>query len=148
MEEIWILYLIVEVQYTQHLSNWQSVRDNVGVSVLTKLKRLYTSHQIRLQWMPSHIDLEGYEIADTLAKAGTCEVSEPSAPLTFLEISSRTKHQNKMAWITPPIAPLVSMFVFWRRSGSRFYKTGSNSSSPLSKWPYQINKIFRRTQEL
>ncbi|GFX83160.1 RNase H domain-containing protein [Trichonephila clavipes] len=61
----------------QHLSNWQS-------------------------WIPYHIDLEGNEIADTLAKAGACEIPEPSAPLTFLEIFSRTKHQNAIAWITPP----------------------------------------------
>ncbi|GFV00717.1 RNase H domain-containing protein [Trichonephila clavipes] len=133
----------------QHLSNWQSVRDNVGVSILSKLKRLSTSHQIHLQWIPSHIDLEGNEIADTLAKAGACEVPESSAPLTFLEIFSRAKHQNKTAWITlPPRAPLVSVFSSWRLSGSRFYKTRSNSSGPLSKWPYQINEIFRRSQEL
>ncbi|GFX11818.1 uncharacterized protein TNCV_2996031 [Trichonephila clavipes] len=29
-------------------------------------------------------------------------LAEPSTPLTFLEIFSRTKHQNKTAWITPP----------------------------------------------
>ncbi|GFV65976.1 RNase H domain-containing protein [Trichonephila clavipes] len=45
-------------------------------------------------------DPEGNEIADTLAKAGICEVPEQSTPLTFLEIFSRTKHQNKTAWIT------------------------------------------------
>ncbi|GFV92545.1 RNase H domain-containing protein [Trichonephila clavipes] len=47
-----------------------------------------------------------------------------------------TKHQNKTAWITignPPRAPLVSVFSSWRLSGSRFNKTGSNSSSPLSR---------------
>ncbi|GFU79133.1 RNase H domain-containing protein [Trichonephila clavipes] len=123
------------------------VRDNVGVSILTKLKRLSTSHQIHLQWIPSHVDLEENEIADILAKAGARELPEPSAPLTFLEIFSRTKDQNKTAWITPR-APLVSMFSSWRLSGSRFYKTGSNSAIPLSKWPYPINEIFRRTQEL
>ncbi|GFT18127.1 uncharacterized protein TNCV_182951 [Trichonephila clavipes] len=41
----------------------------------------------------------------------------------------------------PPRAPLVSMFSSWRLSRLRFYKTGSNFSSPLSKWPYQINEI-------
>ncbi|GFU57331.1 RNase H domain-containing protein [Trichonephila clavipes] len=87
-KEIWILS--DSRSAIQHLSNWQSVRDNVGVSILTKLKRLSTSHQIHLQWIPSHIDLEGNEIADTLAKAGACEVPEPSASLTFLEIFSRT----------------------------------------------------------
>ncbi|GFW34441.1 RNase H domain-containing protein [Trichonephila clavipes] len=130
-KEIWILS--DSRSAIQHLSNWQSVRDNVGVSILTELKRLSTSHQIQLQWIPSHIDLEGNEISDALAKAGAREVPEPSAPLTFLEIFSRTKYQNKTAWITPTRAPLVSVFSSWRLSGSRSYKTGSNSSSPLSK---------------
>ncbi|GFT00633.1 RNase H domain-containing protein [Trichonephila clavipes] len=76
------------------------VRDNVGVSKLTKLKRLSTSHQIPLQWIPSQRELEGNEIAVTLAKAGASKAPEPSAPLIFLEIFSRTKHQNKTAWIT------------------------------------------------
>ncbi|GFW88203.1 RNase H domain-containing protein [Trichonephila clavipes] len=99
-KEIWILS---DSRWAiHHLSNWKSVRDNVGVSILAKLKRLSTSHHIHLLWIPSHIDLEGNEIADILAKAGACEVPEPSAPLTFLEIFSRTKHQNKTAWITTP----------------------------------------------
>ncbi|GFT42346.1 RNase H domain-containing protein [Trichonephila clavipes] len=51
------------------------------------------------------------EIADTLAMAGACEVPEPSAPLTFLEIFSRTKHQNKTAWITPPSTIGISVLV-------------------------------------
>ncbi|GFU39540.1 reverse transcriptase [Trichonephila clavipes] len=55
--------------------------------------------------------LEGNEIADTLAKAGACEVPEPSAPLTFLEIFSRTKHQNKTAWITPQSTIGISVLV-------------------------------------
>ncbi|GFX76834.1 uncharacterized protein TNCV_1952751 [Trichonephila clavipes] len=93
----------------QQLSNWQSVRVNVGVSILTKLKRLSTSHQIHLKWIPSHIDLEGNYISDTLAKAGACEAPELSSPLTFLEIFSRIKHQNKTAWTTPR-SPFVSMF--------------------------------------
>ncbi|GFT98960.1 RNase H domain-containing protein [Trichonephila clavipes] len=103
-KEIWILS--DSRGAVQHLSNWQS-------------------------WIPSYINLEGNEIVDTLAKGGACKVPEPSAPLTFLEIFSKTKHQNKTAWITPPRAPLVSVFSSWRLSGSRFYKTGSNSSSPL-----------------
>ncbi|GFU77080.1 uncharacterized protein TNCV_1701621 [Trichonephila clavipes] len=32
-----------------------------------------------------------------------------------------------------PRVPLVSVFPSWRFSGSRFYKTGSNSSSPFSR---------------
>ncbi|GFY01540.1 RNase H domain-containing protein [Trichonephila clavipes] len=69
---------------------------------VTKLKRVSTSHQIHLQWISTLVDLEGNEIADTLAKAGACEVPELPSPLTFLEIFSRTEHQNKSAWIVPP----------------------------------------------
>ncbi|GFT63730.1 uncharacterized protein TNCV_423621 [Trichonephila clavipes] len=46
-------------------------------------------------------NLDGNETADTLAKAGSYEVPEPSALFTFLEIFARTKHQNKTAWIVP-----------------------------------------------
>ncbi|GFX09593.1 RNase H domain-containing protein [Trichonephila clavipes] len=108
-KEIWILS--DSRSAIQHLSNWQSVRDNVGVSILTKLKPLFTSHQIHLQWIPSHIDLEGNEIADTLSKDGACEVPESSAPLTFLKIFSRTKHQNKTAWIAPQSTIGISVLV-------------------------------------
>ncbi|GFT13888.1 RNase H domain-containing protein [Trichonephila clavipes] len=70
-----------------------------------------TSHQIHRQWILSHIDLEGNEIADTLDKAGACEVPELSAPLTFLEIFSRTKHQNKTTWITAPLQSTIGISV-------------------------------------
>ncbi|GFV74782.1 RNase H domain-containing protein [Trichonephila clavipes] len=70
-KEIWILS--DSRSAIQHSSNWQSGRNNVGVSILTELKRLSTSHQIHLQWIPSQTDLEGNEIADTLTKADACE---------------------------------------------------------------------------
>ncbi|GFX81769.1 uncharacterized protein TNCV_2569701 [Trichonephila clavipes] len=37
-----------------------------------------------------------------LAKAGACEAPDPSAPLTFLEIVLKIKHQNMTARIAPP----------------------------------------------
>ncbi|GFW20648.1 RNase H domain-containing protein [Trichonephila clavipes] len=92
-KEIWILS--DSRSSMQHLSNWQCVRDNAGVLILNMLKRISTSHQVNLQWIPFHVDLEENETENTLAKAGACEVSEPSAPLTFLEIFSKIKHQNK-----------------------------------------------------
>ncbi|GFX06106.1 RNase H domain-containing protein [Trichonephila clavipes] len=79
--------------------------------MLSGLRRLSTSHQIHLQWIPSQGDLEANEIADTLGKAGACEVPEPSGPLNFLEIFSRTKHQNKTAWIVPQSAIGISVLV-------------------------------------
>ena len=99
--EIWILS--DSRSALQHLNDWQGVRDNVGVSILNKLKRLSISHQIHLQWIPSHVDLIGNEIADTLARAGTGETSAPSARLTFSEIHSKIKHMNRTSWIVPPV---------------------------------------------
>ncbi|GFT85004.1 RNase H domain-containing protein [Trichonephila clavipes] len=101
-KEIWILSDSRSV--IQHLSNWQSVRDNVGVSILTKLKRLSTSHQIHLQWIPSYMDLEGNEIADTLAKAGTRELPKPSAPLTFWRFSLELNTRIKPLGLPPPLS--------------------------------------------
>ncbi|GFV84020.1 RNase H domain-containing protein [Trichonephila clavipes] len=120
-----------------------------------QVRTTFHTHQIHLQWIPSHIDLEGNEIADTLTKTGACEVPEPSPPLTFLEIFSRTKHQNKTAWITPsPTQSSIGISVLVLEAlWLTVLKTRSNSSSRFrererEKWPYQNNEIFRRTQEL
>ncbi|GFU95476.1 transposable element Tc3 transposase [Trichonephila clavipes] len=78
------------------------MRDNLGVSILTKLKRLSIAHQIHLQWILSHVDIEGNAIEYTLAKAGACEEPKPLAHLTFWEIFSGTKHLNKTASIVHP----------------------------------------------
>ncbi|GFU31707.1 hypothetical protein TNCV_1175921 [Trichonephila clavipes] len=52
------------------------------------------------------------KIVETLAKVASGEAPEPSAPLTFLEIFSKIKHQNKTSR-----APLVAVFSPWRLSG-------------------------------
>ncbi|GFU79061.1 RNase H domain-containing protein [Trichonephila clavipes] len=117
-KEIWILF--DSRSAIPHLYNWQSVRDNVVVSILTKIRRLSTLHQIHLQWIPSHVDLEGNEIADTLAKAGACEVPEPSEPSsTFLRFTLELNTRIRPLGLSPR-APLVSVFSLWKLSGSRF----------------------------
>ncbi|GFT81444.1 transposable element Tcb2 transposase [Trichonephila clavipes] len=83
-KQIWILS--DSRSEIKHLSDWQSVRDYIGVSILNRLMRFSTSHQIHLQWNSSQVDLEGNEIADILDKAGVSEALELSAPLTFLKI--------------------------------------------------------------
>ncbi|GFU75797.1 hypothetical protein TNCV_1652571 [Trichonephila clavipes] len=71
------------------------------------------------------------------------------APLTFLEIFSRTKHQNKTSWITPSPQNTTGINVLVLEAlWLTVLQEGSNSSSLLLKWPYQINEIFPRTQEL
>ncbi|GBM02583.1 hypothetical protein AVEN_178511-1 [Araneus ventricosus] len=80
---------------------YHRVRDNTGMNILDKLKSLSVSYRIRLQWIPSHANIQGNEIADALAKAGADDVSVPSAPLTYLELFSGAKSRNKTIWLIP-----------------------------------------------
>ncbi|GBM11203.1 hypothetical protein AVEN_133930-1 [Araneus ventricosus] len=59
-------------------------------------------YRIHLQWIPSHVDIHGNDIADALAKAGADDASVPSAPLTYLELFFRSKSRNKTIWLIPP----------------------------------------------
>ncbi|GBM99255.1 hypothetical protein AVEN_272113-1 [Araneus ventricosus] len=73
------------------------------MNILNKLKSLSVSYRIHLQWIPSHVNIQGSEIADALAKAGADDASVPSAPLTYLELFSRAKIRNKTIWLIPPV---------------------------------------------
>ncbi|GBO40762.1 hypothetical protein AVEN_88824-1, partial [Araneus ventricosus] len=99
--EIWIL--TDSRSSIQHLANWHRVRDNTGINILNKLKSISVSYRIHLQWIPSHVNMQGNEITDALAKASADDASVPSAPLTYLELFSRAKSRNKTIWIIPPV---------------------------------------------
>ncbi|GBL77125.1 hypothetical protein AVEN_12761-1 [Araneus ventricosus] len=71
------------------------------MNILNKLKSLSVSYRIHLQWIPSHANIQGNEIADAFAKAGADDVSVPSAALTYLELFSRPKGRNKTIWLIP-----------------------------------------------
>ncbi|GBM40040.1 hypothetical protein AVEN_250511-1 [Araneus ventricosus] len=79
----------------QHLANWHTVSDTIGMNILNKLKSLSVSYRIHLQWIASHVNIQGNETSDALAKAGADHASVPSAPLTYLELFSRAKSRNK-----------------------------------------------------
>ncbi|GBL77462.1 hypothetical protein AVEN_41850-1 [Araneus ventricosus] len=59
--------------------------------------------KIHLQRIPSHVNIQGNEIADELAKAADDDASVPSAPLTYSELFSRAKSKNKSNWLNPPV---------------------------------------------
>ncbi|GBM47727.1 hypothetical protein AVEN_59571-1 [Araneus ventricosus] len=73
------------------------------MNILNKLKSLSVSYRIHLQWIPSHVNIQGNEIADGLAKAGADGASVPSASLTYLDLFSRAKSRNKTIWLIPPV---------------------------------------------
>ncbi|GBM14069.1 hypothetical protein AVEN_209958-1 [Araneus ventricosus] len=70
---------------------------------ILKFKSLSVCYRIHLQWIPSHVNIRGKEIADALAEAGADDASVPSAPLTYLELFSRAKSRNKTIWLIPPV---------------------------------------------
>ncbi|GBM48990.1 hypothetical protein AVEN_55202-1 [Araneus ventricosus] len=80
-----------------------SSKEYSGMNILNKLKSLSVSYRIHLQWIPSHVNIQGDEIADALAKAGADDASVPSAPLSYLELFSRAKGRNKTIWLIPSV---------------------------------------------
>ncbi|GFX28717.1 RNase H domain-containing protein [Trichonephila clavipes] len=55
---------------------------------------------IHLQWIPSHVNIAGNGIADSLAKAGAAQHTMNSAALTYLELHS-TCINNKQSTVPP-----------------------------------------------
>ncbi|GFX83664.1 RNase H domain-containing protein [Trichonephila clavipes] len=84
----------------QRLSNWHKVGDNKGVAILDKLKRISSSREIHVQWVPSHFNIAGNEIADALAKDSATQPTMNSAPLSYSELHS-TCINNKQSTVPP-----------------------------------------------
>ncbi|GFV50731.1 RNase H domain-containing protein [Trichonephila clavipes] len=72
----------------------------IGVAILERLKRLSSSREIYLQWVLSHVNIAGNEIADALAKDGAAQPSWNSAFLTCSELHF-THINNKQSTIPP-----------------------------------------------
>ncbi|GFT32754.1 RNase H domain-containing protein [Trichonephila clavipes] len=89
----------------QHLANWHNVRDCTGTDILKILKRFSISRQIHFQRIPSHVNIAGNEIADSLARPGAGKTTTPATPLTYLELFSEYKAKNKAIWMIPPVHP-------------------------------------------
>ncbi|GBN04468.1 hypothetical protein AVEN_84038-1 [Araneus ventricosus] len=57
---------------------------------------------MHLQWIPSHVDIYGNEVADNLAKQGTAEPLCSTPSLTSDEIYSIRKNKDLKTWRVPP----------------------------------------------
>ncbi|GBM08210.1 hypothetical protein AVEN_32761-1 [Araneus ventricosus] len=90
-----------------HLKNWAYTGDNTSLSILQKLKLISFQHDVHFQWIPSHVDIHGNELADNLAKEGSSHPIPSSSEITFLEQFSPKQAQNKPevagASLSPPV---------------------------------------------
>ncbi|GBL88650.1 Potassium voltage-gated channel subfamily H member 8 [Araneus ventricosus] len=86
----------------QHLKDWNNVGDRTGISILKLLRHIVVDHEVHLQWIPSHVDIYGNEVADNLAKQGTSEPLCSTPSLTFDEIYSIRKNKDLKNWRAPP----------------------------------------------
>ncbi|GFV52921.1 RNase H domain-containing protein [Trichonephila clavipes] len=92
-------YLTAVVPFNISL-NWHKVDDNTEVAILEKLKHLSSSREIHLQWVPSHVNIAGNEIADSITKDGAAQHTMNSAALTYSEPHS-TYINSKQTTVPP-----------------------------------------------
>ncbi|GBM74336.1 Phosphatidylinositol 4-phosphate 5-kinase type-1 alpha [Araneus ventricosus] len=86
----------------QHLKDWNNVGNRTGISILKLLRHIGVDHEVHLQWISSHVDIYGNEVADDLAKLGKAEPLCSTPSLTFDEIYSIRKNKDLKMWRVPP----------------------------------------------
>ncbi|UYV78749.1 hypothetical protein LAZ67_16002647 [Cordylochernes scorpioides] len=99
-QDIWIL--TDSRSAIQHLSHTGELRDKVSRNIIGYLQKLSKTSKIHLQWIPSHVGIEGNEAADVLAKKGTKEPLPQKNKLTFKEIETIAKTKINKNWRIPP----------------------------------------------
>ncbi|UYV83610.1 hypothetical protein LAZ67_23001627, partial [Cordylochernes scorpioides] len=99
-QDIWIL--TDSRSAIQHLSHTGELRDKVSRNIIGYLQKLSKTSKIHLQWIPSHVGIEGNEAADVLAKKGTKEHLPQKNKLTFKEIETIAKTKINKNWRIPP----------------------------------------------
>ncbi|GFY34958.1 hypothetical protein TNCV_155311 [Trichonephila clavipes] len=72
-----------------------------SLNILDLVVRLSSRHSTYFEWVPSHIGLNGNEIADRLAKYATADALRGDACLTFDELSSIKRRELKALWRVP-----------------------------------------------
>ena len=97
--ELWILS--DSRSALQHLSGWSSADDETSISILLKLKKISQNHDVHLQWIPSHVNISGNEVADRLAKEGSEGETATGSSLTHQELYSNEGSKLNLIWCIP-----------------------------------------------
>ncbi|GFS81855.1 RNase H domain-containing protein [Trichonephila clavipes] len=108
---------------------------NTGMAILEKLKCLSSSREIHIQWIPSHVNIVGNEIADALAKDGAAQPTKNSVPLAYSELHS-IYINNKQSNVLPAL--------HWheaKRPGGGFsfpsiQQAETNYFNSIPEWPH------------
>ncbi|GFT00897.1 replication factor C subunit 3 [Trichonephila clavipes] len=92
----------------QHLQDWTHVDDLVSILIINKLKTIAKYRDVHFQWIPSHVNVPGNEVADFLAKRGCSEIATTNYALTYREIYFLMTIKGTQFWIAPPDHPGTS----------------------------------------
>ena len=92
----YIVFLSDALSVTQSI---KGNKDKDNNSLVLALSELTAGHSVTLQWIPSHCDLSGNEIADHLAKEGSNLTQDDNdRTTTYNESKTIIKSMTKSAW--------------------------------------------------
>ncbi|GBM39162.1 hypothetical protein AVEN_208341-1 [Araneus ventricosus] len=86
----------------QYLKNWSKISEKTGQEIISKIVSLSQKSRVCIQWIPSHVEVFGNEVADLLTKVGSTLPSAASGELFASEISSIHRSKANSTWKVPP----------------------------------------------
>ncbi|XP_035223926.1 uncharacterized protein LOC118196567 [Stegodyphus dumicola] len=86
----------------QHLGGWSSACDESSISILLKLRKISQTHEVHLQWLPSHVNVCGNEVADKLVKEGSKNETITGSLRIYQELHSNERSKLNIMWHISP----------------------------------------------
>ncbi|GFT75605.1 hypothetical protein TNCV_1135691 [Trichonephila clavipes] len=80
------------------LRSWFSSNNKTSVSIPLKLKKMSQTRDIYLQWISSHVNIGGNELADRQAKESNESEAATGPSLTYQELYSNRSTTLNLIW--------------------------------------------------